>query len=166
MGLTILDSEGYRKEAKTMTDPTNSCPMPQRDEDARVKELLGAPCVVAVVGMSPKRERPSNEVALYLRDHGFTIIPVHPAAEEIEGMMVYPDLESIPADAGVTIVDLFVAGPRTMPVVEQAAKIKAAVIWFQPGTENAESEARARELGLEVLSGRCTKADHQRLFGE
>jgi predicted CoA-binding protein len=148
-----------------MAAESPSCPMPDRSRDDRIREILGTPCVVAVVGMSPKKDRPSNEVALYLRDHGFTIIPVHPKEEEIEGMKAYPDLESIPADAGVTIVDLFVAGPRTMPVVEQAGKIKAPIIWFQPGTENAESEARARELGMEVISGSCTKAEHQRLFG-
>ena len=148
-----------------MTDESNACPMPDRSRDARIREILGAPCTIAVVGMSPKTDRPSNEVALYLRDKGFTIIPVHPAAEEIEGMKAYPDLESIPKDAGVTIVDLFVAGPRTMPVVEQAARIGAPVIWFQPGTENAESEKRAAELGMEVIAGACTKAEHQRLFG-
>jgi uncharacterized protein len=139
--------------------------MPDRSSEDRIREILSSPCVVAVVGMSSKKERPSNEVALYMRDHGFTIIPVHPAGGEIEGMKVYSDLESIPAAAGVKIVDLFVAGPRTMPVVEQAGKIGAPIIWFQPGTENAESEARARELGMEVISGRCTKADHQRMFG-
>jgi predicted CoA-binding protein len=138
--------------------------MPDRSRDERIREILGTPCTVAVVGMSPKKDRPSNEVALYLRTKGFTIIPVHPAAEEIEGMKVFADLEAIPKDAGVKIVDLFVDGPRTMPVVEQAGRIGAPIVWFQPGTENAEAEARARELGMEVISGACTKAEHQRLF--
>lgn len=146
-----------------MPETPDACPLPDNAGDARVREILEKPCAVAVVGMSPKRDRPSNEVALYLKNNGFTIIPVHPAAEEIEGMKVYPDLESIPEEANVTIVDLFVAGPRTGPVVEQAARIKAPIIWFQPGTENTESEARAHELGMEVISGRCTKADHQKL---
>ena len=146
-----------------MADDPNACPMPDRNRDDRLRELLGTPCTIAVVGMSSNTERPSNEVGVYLGKQGFTIIPVHPKETEIEGMKVYPDLESIPADAKVTIVDLFVAGPRTMPLVEQAAKIGAPVIWFQPGAENAESEARARELGMEVISGRCTKADHQKL---
>lgn len=149
-----------------MTEPPSGdvCPMPDRSQDDRVRELLGTPRVVAVVGMSPKRERPSNEVGLYLRDHGFTVIPVHPKATEVEGLRAYPDLLSIPADAGVEIVDLFVAGERTAPMVEQAAKIGAKVVWFQLGAEHPPSEARARELGLEVYSGKCTMAEHRRLF--
>ena len=148
-----------------MTDEGASCPMPDRDKDARVREVLGQPQVVAVVGMSPNPERPATEVALYLRDRGFTIVPVHPKATEIEGLKVYPDLASIPSDVKIDIVDLFVAGPRTAPVVELAAAIGAPIVWFQPGAEHPPTEARARELGLEVFSGTCTMAEHRRLFG-
>lgn len=148
-----------------MSDEGASCPMPDRSHDARVREVLGQPRTVAVVGMSPKPERPVHEVALYLRDRGFTIVPVHPSETEIEGMKVYPDLASIPSEIAIDIVDLFVAGPRTAPVVEQAAAIGAPIVWFQPGAENPQSEARARELGLEVFSGSCTMAEHKRLLG-
>ncbi len=133
--------------------------------DDRTRQILSKPRIVAVVGMSPKRERPSTEVALYLRNNGFTIIPVHPKEKEIEGMQVYPDLLSIPKDIKIEVVDLFVAGERTAPVVEQAAQIGAPIVWFQPGAENASSEARARELGMEVISGKCMKAEHHRLLG-
>lgn len=148
-----------------MTDEGASCPMPDRDQDARVRQVLGQPQVVAVVGMSPNPARPSTEVALYLQERGFLIVPVHPKAAEIEGLKVYPDLASIPSDVKIDIVDLFVAGPRTAPVVEQAAAIGAPIVWFQPGAEHPETEARARELGLEVFSGTCTMAEHRRLFG-
>jgi len=142
----------------------NDFPTPSNEEEARLKEILGKPCTVAVVGMSPKQDRPSYEVGMYLHNKGFDVIPVHPAAEEIGGLKVYSDLEAIPGDKPIEIVDLFVAGARVMPVVEKAAKIKAKRIWFQPGTENPEAEARAKELGLDVISGRCTKADHQLFF--
>jgi hypothetical protein len=148
-------------------DVTDSaaCPMPDHHADGRVRELLGTPRVIAVVGMSSRAQRPSNEVGLYLRRHGHTVIPVHPRETDIAGMRVYPDLAAIPTDAGVEIVDLFVAGPRTAPVVEQAATIGASVVWFQPGAEDPPTEDRARELGLEVFSGTCTMAEHRRLFG-
>jgi len=139
--------------------------MPDRTADDRLREILGQPRVVAVVGMSPKPVRPSNEVGVYLRDHGFTVIPVHPKADEIAGLRVYPKLTDIPADAGVEIVDLFVSGERTMPVVEATAQIGAKIIWFQPGAEYPPAELRARKLGIEVYSGTCTKAEHMRLFG-
>jgi predicted CoA-binding protein len=136
-----------------------------RGADERLRELLGQGRVVAVVGMSPKPERPSHEVGLYLRDHGFTVIPVHPKATEVAGIRAYPDVRSLPSDAGVEIVDIFVAGERNAPVVEQAAEIGAKVVWFQPGAENPAAEQRGRELGLEVFSGICPKAVHERLFG-
>jgi uncharacterized protein len=144
----------------------DACPWnPDRGRDARMREILGTARVVAVVGMSPKPDRPSNDVARYLRQHGFTIIPVNPTAREIDGLPCYPDLRAIPSGAGIEIVDLFVAPARTMPIVEQAAAIGAKIVWFQPGAEDAPAEERARELGLEVVSGLCTMAEHARLFG-
>lgn len=148
-----------------MDNNAEACPMPSKDHEEAIRRLLGQPCTIAVVGMSPKADRPSNEVGLYLHQAGFEIIPVHPKATDIEGMKVYPDLDSIPGDVHVEIVDLFVAGERTMEPVEAAARIKAKVVWFQPGAENGPAEDRARALGLEVISGQCTKAEHQRLFG-
>ena len=49
-------------------------------------------------------------------------------------------------------------------VLYEAARIGASIVWFQPGAEHPPSEARARELGLEVISGKCTMAEHRRLF--
>jgi uncharacterized protein len=150
-----------------MSDETgDACPWnPDRSQDERKRELLGTPRVVAVVGMSSNRERPSNYVARYLMDHGFTVLAVNPTLSEVEGLKAYPDLRSIPKETKVELVDLFVAPQRTMPVVEQAAEIGAPVVWFQPGAEHAPAEERARALGLEVFSGTCTKAEHERLLG-
>jgi predicted CoA-binding protein len=133
--------------------------------DVRKREILGTPRVIAIVGMSPKEDRPSHEVGVYLREHGHQVIPVHPKATEVAGLAAYPDLPSIPSDANVEIVDLFIRGDLTGPVVEQAAKIGAAIVWFQPGAENEDAERRAAELGLEVFAGVCPKAEHERLFG-
>ncbi|MBU0754405.1 MAG: CoA-binding protein [Planctomycetes bacterium] len=148
-----------------MDRPEQACPLPLGGDDDRIRAILEKPRTVAVVGMSPKPERPSNEVGMYLHRAGFTVIPVHPAGGEISGLRVFPSLEEIPKETAVEIVDLFVAGPRTMELVEEAARIKAKYIWFQPGAENPKSEARAKALGLEVVSGICTKAEHQRLIG-
>lgn len=142
-----------------------TCPMPDRERDEELRQLLGAPRTVAVIGLSPKPGRPSTDVALYLRRQGFEIVGIHPRATEIEGMAVYPDLPSIPGDVDVDIVDLFVAPARQGDIAEQAARIGAKVVWFQPGAENPGAEQRARDLGLKVYSGTCTKADHRRLFG-
>jgi len=147
-----------------MTSASDACPLPLGGGDEAVKDLLLKTRVIAVVGMSPKPDRPSYEVGCYLLEQGYQVIPVHPKAERIGELEVYPSLEAIPGDLTVDLVDLFVAGDRTAELVEQTARIKAPAIWFQPGAENPASEARARELGLAVISGRCTKAEHQRLI--
>ncbi len=138
--------------------------MPQRDRDARLTRILEDARVVAVIGMSPDPERDSHGVGRYLRDQGYFVIPVHTEAEEIDGMAVYPDLDAVPDEVEVDVVDVFVAGPRHGPLVEQAAATGAPVIWFQPGAGNDESEARARAAGLEVVAGACARAEHRRLL--
>jgi predicted CoA-binding protein len=115
--------------------------------------------------MSPRLERPSRRVGLYLSQCGFTVIPVHPVAENIAGLRAYPRLEAIPREVRVEIVDVCVAAERAGEIADEAARIGARVIWFQPGAENPTAEGRARQLGLEVFSGRCIMADHRRFFG-
>jgi uncharacterized protein len=134
-------------------------------EDVRLRELLGAPRVVAVVGMSPKPDRASNYVPRHLREQGFTTIPVNPTVPEVDGLTAYADLRAIPKEAKVEIVALFVAPERTMSAVELAAEIGVKTVWFQPGVEHAPAVQRAGELGLEVFTGRCMKGEHARLFG-
>jgi len=141
-----------------------ACPMPFEGEDDRIREILSKARTIAVVGMSPKPERPSMEVGLYLHQAGYEVFPIHPKALQIQGLKVFPGLEALPEGAAVDLVDLFVAGERTLEAVEQAARIKAKWVWFQPGTENPAYEKRAQELGLGVVSGRCTMAEHRRLF--
>ena len=78
----------------------NGANTPDGSLDEREREIFGAPRVVAVVGMSPKPDRPSNYVARYLGEHGFTIIPVNPTVKEVDGRAAYADLRSIPKSAG------------------------------------------------------------------
>jgi len=138
--------------------------MPDRTRDDDLRDLLGQRRVIAVVGMSPKVERPSHEVGVYLAEHGFEVIPVHPKAAEVAGFKAYPSLTAIPDDVHIDVVDLFVSGDRLLGVVDQAAQINADVVWFQPGAEHAAAEASARDQGMTVISGICTKAEHRRLF--
>ncbi len=157
----------------TAKPDNESCPLPGSHgnpgpevvTDDDVRELLTSIRTIAVVGMSSKPHRPSHGVGLYLKKHGYTIVPVHPREKSIDGMRVYPDLVSIPrGEPSVDLVDLFVSGEKTMPLVEQAARLGARAVWFQPGAEYPPAEDRARELGLVVVSGRCTMADHSRLL--
>jgi len=147
----------------TPTDPP-ACPMPDPTQDDRLRSILSQASTVAVVGMSGRPDRPSREVGLYLRDHGYQVLPVHPREKEIDGLVVYPDLPSLPADVQVDIVDLFINPSHQDAVIEQAIELDASVIWFQPGAENPAGEERAREAGIEVVSGHCIMAEHRRRF--
>ena len=89
---------------------------------------------IAVVGMSPKSERPSHYVALYLRDNGYTIIPVNPGQTEIAGETCYPSLKDIPVP--VDIVDVFRRSEHVMPIAEAAIDIGAKALWLQDNVIN------------------------------
>ncbi|MFQ6121600.1 MAG: CoA-binding protein [Dehalococcoidales bacterium] len=116
---------------------------------------------VAVVGASPNPERPSHRVASYLAEHGYQIIPVNPNAQQILGKTSYPNLSSIPET--VEVVDIFRRSEEVMPIVEEAIKIGAKVVWMQEGIINEEAATRARDAGLIVVMDRCMLKEHQRL---
>lgn len=128
-----------------------------------LRRILAEYKTIAVVGLSDKWHRPSNFAAKYLKDHGYKIIPVNPGQKEILGEKCYPSLLDIPEK--VDVVDIFRKPEDVPPIVEDAIKIGAKVIWMQIGVINEEAAKRAREAGLEVVMNRCMKIEHARLFG-
>ena len=115
----------------------HSCEMPESNPlDIEIKEIFENGKTIAVVGLSDKPERDSYRVAKYLKDHGYTIIPVNPAKTEILGES-YPDLSSIPSR--VDIVDIFRNIEAVPGIVDEAIKIKAKVVWMEPGLTHNES---------------------------
>jgi predicted CoA-binding protein len=127
-----------------------------------IKKILGASISIAVVGLSPKENRPSNLVGRYLIDAGYTIIPVNPGHTEILGKKCYPSLTEI--NTQVDIVDIFRRSEDVLPIVEEAITIGAKIIWMQLGVVNHQAAARAEEAGLTVIMDRCIKIDHNDLF--
>jgi len=128
------------------------------------EEILSFSRVVAVVGLSSKTDRPSYEVASYLKEQGYRIIPVNPMEKEILGEICYPDLASIPEP--VDVVDIFRRSEEVLLIVEEAIKIGAKAVWMQEGVVNGEAAARAREAGLLVIMDECMLKEHQRLGGK
>lgn len=127
-----------------------------------IEKILRESKVVAVVGLSPKAERPSFRVAGYLKDHGYRIIPVNPTVDEALGEHSYPSLKEVPER--VDVVDVF-RRPEDVPgVVEEAILVGARAIWMQEGVVNEAAAARAREAGLLVVMDRCMLKEHERLF--
>lgn len=119
--------------------------------------------VIAIVGLSPNPDRPSNEVGRHLQEKGFRIIPVNPAAKEILGEVSYPDLTTIPEK--VDVVDIFRRSEDVPPIVEQAIKIGAKTVWMQEGVINEDAALRARQAGLNVVMDRCIWKEYRRLHG-
>ena len=118
---------------------------------------------IAVVGMSPRPDRPSHYVAKYLMEQGYKVIPVNPAVEEVLGMKSYPDIGSIPER--VDMVDIFRRSSQVPPVVEDAIAAGARFVWMQDGVVNEEAAARARAAGMSVVMDNCTLREHSRIYG-
>jgi len=116
---------------------------------------------IAVVGMSPKPERPSHYVALYLRDNGYTIFPVNPGQDEIAGLKCYPSLLDIPKT--VNIVNVFRRPEHVMPIAEAAIKIGAKALWLQDAVINVEAVKIAKRARLLVVMNDCMLRRHRQI---
>lgn len=135
-----------------------------------IPQILNESKTVAVVGMSNKPERASHEVAEYLQQHGYRIIPVNPsyAGQQILGETVYATLQEAadalaPGGRGIDIVDCFRKAEDIPPLVRDAIAIRAGCLWMQLGIENQQAADLARSAGLAVVMDRCIKIEHKRL---
>jgi len=117
--------------------------------------------IIAMVGLSPDPNRPSHRVAKYLINHGYKVIPVNPDTQEILGTRSYSNMSSIPEP--IEIVDIFRRSEEVMPIVDEAIKIGAKVVWMQEGVINEEAVLRAQDAGLLVVMDRCMLKEHKRL---
>ena len=126
-----------------------------------IAEILKSARTIAVVGLSPKRYRPSYGVAEYLQKAGYRIIPVNPRESELLGERCYPDLEAIPE--AVDIVDIFRRSEFVPEIVEAAIRKGAKVIWMQEGVVHEDAARRAEGAGLAGVMDRCILKDHRRL---
>ena len=115
---------------------------------------------IAVVGLSPKPERASHDVARYLLDQGYKIIPVNPVQEQILGLKCYPDLSAIPEP--VDLVNVFRRPEHCAAIAEEAVAIGAKALWLQLGIANDEAARLASDGGLLVVMDHCIKIEHAR----
>lgn len=124
-----------------------------------IAQVLNESKTIAVVGLSSNPQKPSYEVAQYLQERGYKIIPVNPNLTEALGEKAYPDVLSIPEP--VDVVDIF-RPPEAVPeIVEQAITKGAKVVWMQPGAENLQAAERAMQAGLQVIVGVCMMREHR-----
>ncbi|WP_417909589.1 CoA-binding protein [Candidatus Electronema sp. PJ] len=128
-----------------------------------LQRILQESRTIAVVGLSLKPERPSYQVARYLQEVGYQIIPVNPGQSEILGERCYPDLRSVPV--AVDVVDIFRRAEEVEPIVCEAIAIRAKVIWMQQGIVNEAAARLAEQAGLTVVMDRCLKVELEWMRG-
>ena len=113
---------------------------------------------IAVVGMSPKIERPSHYVSQYMIENGFEIIPVNPGHNTIAGLKSYPSLDKIPKK--VDIVNVFRRSKFVEAIAKDAVKINAKALWLQDGVVDIEAGKFAEDAGLIVIMNDCILRQH------
>jgi len=135
-----------------------------------IQEILQKSKVIAVVGLSRDPEKASHRVSLYMKKHGFTIIPVNPTADRILSEKSYTSLVDIPSEIqkALDIIDIFRPAENVPSIVKQAIKLrethgKPDVIWMQLGIVNEDAAKAAEEAGLSVIMDKCIMIEHKRL---
>jgi uncharacterized protein len=132
------------------------------ESDSELRDLISSVRTIAVVGLSPKANRDSHRVAKYLKEQGFTIIPVNPNADEVLGETSYPTLEDVPHP--VDLVNVFRRSEHTPEIARGAVKIGARAIWMQIDVVNDEAARIASEGGLDVVMDKCLMVKHGMLM--
>ena len=135
-----------------------------------LKAILSDAETVAVVGCSGREERTSHKIARYLQDNGYRVVPINPGYDDVLGEPCYPDVQSVPEDVRLDVVNVFRrrehAAEMVRDAVERAEQTGARpAVWTQLGVSSDEAEALAEEGELPYVNNRCIMVEHGRLFG-
>jgi predicted CoA-binding protein len=123
-----------------------------------IKALLRRVKNIAVVGLSPKPDRPSYVVAKAMQGFGYHILPVRPAVAEVLGETAYATLSDVAEP--IDLVDVFRAAEHIDEVVDECIRLRIPAIWIQEGIVNEAAAQRAREAGMFVVMDRCVYKDY------
>jgi hypothetical protein len=131
-----------------------------------VDEMLRTAKTIAVVGMSDKPWRASYKIGGYLAGHGYRVLPVNPALDEVLGVQCYADLDAAQAavreetGAGIDLVDVFRASEHVPAIVEDVVRLGIPYLWLQDGVMHEEAVARARAAGVKCVQNDCIYRQH------
>lgn len=130
----------------------------------RIRDILTQAKVIAVVGHSHKPDRPSYQVAQFLRHVGYNVYAVNPTVKEIDGYPSYSSLFEVPE--AIDIVNVFRSQEYLHGIVEDAIAISAKTVWAQLGIYDSVAAQKAKDSGLLTVMDRCIKIDYQQLLME
>ena len=130
--------------------------------DAELRNLLQKARTIAVVGLSPRPERPSHRIARRLQDWGYRIIPVRPALDSVLGEKAYARLRDVPVP--VDIVDVFRAASTLEGIVAECIELRLPALWIQLGIVNEPVAERARAAGIFTVMDRCISVEYRKLM--
>ena len=136
--------------------------------DSYIRGILNTVKTIAMVGFSPKENRPSYFVFKYLTERGYRVIPVNPGqtGKEVLGQKIYAKLADIPEP--IDMVDIFRGSEFALGIVQEALALtpRPQVIWMQLTVRNDEAAKLAEDAGLKVVMNRCPKIEYGRLSSE
>lgn len=118
---------------------------------------------IAVVGLSSNPTRPSYDVASFMQQQGYRIIPVNPLEMPVLGETAYVVLTAVPEK--VDLVSIFRKSEEAGKVVDEAIKVGAKAVWLQEGVIDEAAAQRAQQAGLLVVMDRCWKKECKRRAG-
>lgn len=124
---------------------------PSSAED--IEWILGNCKNIAVVGASPKADRPSHWISEFLVNRGYAITPIRRGVKEILGQPCYPTVQDVPGP--IDLVLIFRRSEEVLPIVEEAVEKGVSAVWMQEGIESPEAFQLAKEAGLKVVMDRC-----------
>lgn len=128
-----------------------------------IRSLLQGAKTIAIVGISPRPDRPSHRIARRLLDLGYTVIPVRPATAEVLGLKAYPRLADVPEK--VDLVDVFRNSSDAGGIIDECIALGLPAVWLQEGVIDEAAACRAQEAGLCVVMDRCISVEHRKLLG-
>jgi uncharacterized protein len=156
--MTVDIKKQWRQFASNIIETRLFMTLPQGKIDATVQEAIDNK-VWALVGASSNPAKYGNIILHNMKNVGYTIYPVNPHAEEIDGIKCYPNLAALPEKPAV--VDFVLPAKLSLPFLEEAAQLGIPTVWFQPGAESDENISKAEELGLKTIHHSCAMVAKQ-----
>ena len=129
------------------------------------RALLERVETIAVVGLSPKPERPSHRIARDLQRYGYRIVPIRPAIDRLLGEQVYASIIDVPETVQIDLVNVFRRSEYLAEIVDACLARKINALWAQLGIHDEDAALRAQAAGMTVITDRCISVDYRELLG-